>query len=57
MWLDFLQELLDEALGCFLMVDANSSSILHSAYSCILVGINGSKGLVAKTKFMNPNGY
>lgn len=37
-----------QALGDFLMVDVDSSNILHFTFSCILVDIDASKWLLVE---------
>ncbi|XP_057866205.1 uncharacterized protein LOC131073721 [Cryptomeria japonica] len=45
LWFDSLLEAIGNALGDFLMVDIDSSSLLHSTYACLLVEMDISKGL------------
>lgn len=57
LWVDQLLEEVGEALGYFLMVDVESSDILHSTYACILVDIDASKGLPIEIKLSTPKGF
>ncbi|XP_059066283.1 uncharacterized protein LOC131857612 [Cryptomeria japonica] len=56
-WVDPLLEVVGDALGDFLMVDVESSDILHSTYACILVDIDASKGLPEEIKLSTPEGF
>lgn len=56
LWHDSLLEEGGDALGDFLMVDDESSGILHSTYARILVEINVSKGLPAEVLLKSSKG-
>ncbi|XP_059068259.1 uncharacterized protein LOC131858826 [Cryptomeria japonica] len=56
-WVDQLLEEVGEALGDFLMVDVESSDILHSTYARILLDIDASKGLPTEIKILTPKGF
>ena len=56
LWLDLVLEIVEEALGNLLMVDAIYSNIYRTMYACILVNIDVSKGLPKKIKLASPHG-
>lgn len=57
LWVDSLLDAVGDVIGDFLMVDDESSDIMHSTYVRILVEVDISKGLPRKIKVAHPKGF
>ncbi|GLJ17964.1 hypothetical protein SUGI_0315700 [Cryptomeria japonica] len=56
-WVDTLLEVVGDALGDFLIVDTESSDILHSTYARILVDLDTSKSFLEEIKLSTLKGF
>ena len=45
LWLDFVLEFMEDVIRDFQMVNTETSNILHSMFTCILLEMDVSKGL------------